>query len=103
MKTHMKTHNILAELSVIVFKEGEKYVAYTPALDLSSSGSTCEQAQKRLVEAINIFIEETLKMGTLDNVLIDCGWQKVSKPQKHWIPPHIIAHVEQQVKIPVAI
>ncbi|MDI6641967.1 MAG: hypothetical protein QME68_06635, partial [Elusimicrobiota bacterium] len=66
----MKPYKLIkAELPVVIFKERKKFVAYTPALDLSTCGNTFEQARKRFVEAVEIFLEETLKMGTLDSVL----------------------------------
>jgi predicted RNase H-like HicB family nuclease len=99
----MKFHRIIkAELPVIIFKEGKKFVAYSPALDLSTCASTFEQARKRFAEAVDIFFQEILEMGTLEDVLKECGWQKISKPREQWIPPHIIAQVQQEIKIPVA-
>lgn len=90
-----------AKLPVVFFREGKKFIAYSPAIDLSSCGNTFAQAQKRFSEAANLFFEETVRMNTLDDVLRDCGWRKVSYPQKHWIPPVFIGQTEQEVKIPV--
>ena len=92
---------IKAKLGVIFFREGKKFIAYSPAVDLSSCGNTFTQAKKRFAEALNVFFEETIKMGTLEDVLRDCGWQKASYPQKHWVPPIIIGQAEQEVKIPI--
>lgn len=94
-------HKLKANLGVIFFKEGEKFIAYSPALDLSSCGDSFAQAKKRFSEVANIFLDETIKMGTLEDVFTDCGWKKVSRPQKHWVPPAIIGQTEQEVKIPV--
>jgi predicted RNase H-like HicB family nuclease len=66
----MKDHrNITAELPVLFLKEGAQYVAYTPALDLSTCGDTFEQARRRFAEAVAAFIEQAVEMGTLDDVL----------------------------------
>jgi len=98
----MSSHKLVkAELPVVIFKEGKKFVAYTPALDISTCGNTFEQARKRFVEAVEIFFHEILEMGTLEEVLRECGWQKILKPRKQWVPPHIIAQVQQEVKIPI--
>lgn len=97
----MKLKKIITEVPVTIFKEGNKYIAYTPALDISTFGNTFEQARSRFIELVQSFLEETLEMGTLDEVLQECGWQKVEKPQKHWIPPHIIAQVQEEIKVPV--
>jgi len=94
-------HKIKANLGVIFFREGKKFIAYSPAVDLSSCGNTLTQAKKRFAEALNIFFKETIKMGTLEDVLRDCGWQRVSHPQKHWVPPIIIGQAEQEIMLPV--
>ena len=47
------------------------------------------------------YFEETIKMGTIEDVLKDCGWRKSSRPQKRWIPPAIIGQSEQEVTVSV--
>ena len=80
----MKKVNFQASLPVTILREGDQFVAYTPALDFSTSGDTFEQAKKRFVEGVQIFLEECFSMGTLDGVLLDLGWKK----EKHqWNPP----------------
>lgn len=51
-------------MPVSVFKEGEHFVAYTPALDLSTSGKSYEQVMARFNEAVAIFFEELTKKAT---------------------------------------
>jgi predicted RNase H-like HicB family nuclease len=98
----MRIHKVVnAELPVIFFMEGKKYIAYSPALDLSTCGDTFEQVRERFNEAVDIFFEELLKMGTLEDVLQEYGWERVLKPHKQWIPPHVIGQVQEQVKVPV--
>lgn len=48
-----------------VWKEGKMYVAYSPELDVSSCGPTLEKAKANLKEAVELFLEEAEKMGTL--------------------------------------
>ena len=64
------------QLPVFFFKEGKKVVAYTPALDLSTFGRTLAEAQKRFSEVVGIFFKEIAKMGTTEEVLKECGWEK---------------------------
>lgn len=90
-----------AKLSVVFFKENGKFVAYCPALDLSSCGNTFKQAKDRIAEALDVFLQETIKMETLDEVLQDCGWRKVTHPRKHWEPPIYVGQVQQEVKLPI--
>ncbi len=90
--------NLEVKLPVSIFKEGKQYVAYTPALDLSTSDKTYEGAKKRFSEVVNIFFEYTIKKGTLNEVLEDLGWQKV---KKQWIPPMVVSQGMEKIKIPV--
>jgi len=45
------------------------YTAYCPELDLATCGHTIEEARRNLYEVIEIFLEETTKMGTLEELL----------------------------------
>jgi predicted RNase H-like HicB family nuclease len=72
----MKKITFQATLPVIFMREDKQFVAYTPALDLSTSGHTFELARRRFSEAVRIFIEECVSMGTLGSVLKGLGWKK---------------------------
>jgi predicted RNase H-like HicB family nuclease len=93
----MKKLLFQAELAVTFLREGDGFVAYSPALDLSTCGNTFEQAKKRFVEALEIFIEECQKMGTLGSVLEDLGWKK---SKNTWKPPLVVAQDSIPFKIP---
>ena len=93
----MKKVALQFSLPVAVLREGDQFVAYTPALDLSTSGDTYAEAKKRFEEAVGIFFEETMRMGTLDEVLSDLGWKKT---QDEWTPPVIVSQEQQTVRIP---
>ncbi len=66
-----------------IFKEGDVYVALSPELNVSSFGDGIEDAKMSLREAIEIFIEECEKMGTLEDVLEESGF---SKSNDSWEP-----------------
>lgn len=91
--------NIAAKIPVLFFKEGNKVIAFSPALDLSSCGDTEDKARSRFAEAAAIFLSEIADMGTLKDVLEECGWQKVPKQQK-WAPPVFTAR-EERIRIPI--
>jgi predicted RNase H-like HicB family nuclease len=59
-----------------IFKEGRKFVAHTPELDVSSCGGTKQKALKNLKEAVRLFLEEAEKMGTLEQILEEAGYLK---------------------------
>jgi predicted RNase H-like HicB family nuclease len=59
-----------------IWKEGNMYVSYCPELDVASCGEDVEQAKKNLMETIIINIEETKKLGTLEQFLEDSGLEE---------------------------
>ncbi len=85
-------------LPVSVLKEEGRYVAYTPALDLSTSGESEMQVKQRFGEAVRLFFEELVKMGTLDEVLSELGWKKL---ERNWQPPEIVSQGSEPVSVAV--
>jgi predicted RNase H-like HicB family nuclease len=54
-------------LPVTIFKEGKAFVAYTPALDLSTAGKTEVQARRMFEEAVEAFLEELIAMQIISD------------------------------------
>jgi predicted RNase H-like HicB family nuclease len=61
-----------------IFKEGDVYVALSPELNVSSFGETIEDAKRSIKEAIEAFVEECERMGTLEDVLEESGFLKIN-------------------------
>lgn len=59
---------------VEIFSEGDTFVALSPELNVSSFGDTIEEARMSLREALEAFIEECERMGTLKEVLEESGF-----------------------------
>ena len=57
-----------------IFKEGDTYVAYVPALDISSCGNTDEEARRNIRDAVRGFLAASADMGTLDEILREAGY-----------------------------
>ena len=57
-----------------IFKEGETFVAYVPALDVSSCGSTDEEARRNIRDAVRGFLAASEDLGTLDEILQEAGY-----------------------------
>ena len=76
-------------LPVSILKEGKTFVAYTPALDLSTVGDTFEEAKQRFEEAVQIFFEEITSRGTVNEALLELGWQKQNND---YVPPVVVSH-----------
>ena len=85
-------------LPVSIFKEEDKFIAYTPALDLSTSADTFEKVKKRFTEIVNIFFEELKEKGTLENALGELGWEKVNQ---NWFPPVLVAQESEKVQVAI--
>ena len=77
------------EFDGIIFKEGKTYVSYCPELDVSSCGNTIDEARENLKIAVNLFLEEAEKMGTLEDILIESGYELIES--NHWEAPRIVA------------
>lgn len=66
-----------------IFKEGDSYVAVSPELNVSSFGDPIAEAKQSLTEAVEAFVEECERMGTLDGVLEEAGFAK--DKQGRWV------------------
>ena len=81
---------------ISVFKEGKTYVAYSPVLDLSTCGKTYAEVQERFAEAVELFFEELVRLGTLGEVLSDLGWKKT---RQEWQSPAFVSHKVERMKV----
>lgn len=68
--------------SVPVWKEGANYVAYSPELNISSCGKSASQAKKQLREAPSLFIEEAARVGTLEEIVAESGFERRGKTSR---------------------
>ena len=53
----MSDMKITRQLTAVIEREGDVYVALCPELDIASQGDTVESAKKNLVEALELFFE----------------------------------------------
>jgi predicted RNase H-like HicB family nuclease len=77
------------EIAVVISKEYDLYVAYSPALELSSYGDSEKEAMEAFDDALAIFIEETTKNSTLEKVLLRLGWILQQVPKVEYRPPQL--------------
>ncbi len=77
------------DFDILIFKEDHTFVSYCPELDLSSCGSTVEEAREHLKTAVRLFLEEAEKLGTLEDLLIEAGYKKDTSGK--WHPPRMVA------------
>jgi hypothetical protein len=89
--------NYQFNLPVSIIREGDSFIAYTPALDIFTVGDSFEEAQKRFNEAVEIFFEEITANDTVDEALTELGWQKHNN---ELIPPIVVSNMTQKFSIP---
>lgn len=98
MATHKKSGQIgEVAFTIQVFKEGHAFVAYASELDVSSAGSTLEEAKARLLEAVEGFLEEAQRMGTLSDVLAESGYERTPEG---WKAPDLLTQERARVALP---
>jgi len=77
-----KDKSVNVSLGMYLFKEGESYIVYCPALDLSAYGDSEEHAKKSFADIFAITIKYMLNKNTVKDDLIKHGWQIKSLKQK---------------------
>lgn len=85
-------------LPVTIFKEGGLFVAFTPALDLATSGASISEARRNFAEAVDIFFEETERKQTTKAALLSLGWEERGDGIT---PPIEVAHSSASFSVPV--
>jgi predicted RNase H-like HicB family nuclease len=76
------------EYTVQIWKEGNQFVAHAMPLDVMSSGKTPEEAGRALDEAVHLFLVTAEDMGTLQEVLLECGYEL---QEERWVSPAWVA------------
>jgi predicted RNase H-like HicB family nuclease len=85
------------EFTSLIFKEGETFVSYCPELSVASCGDSVEEARRRLPEAVRLFLEESQRMGTLEEILHEEGFVRHDGTGLSWSPPPLIATEHMQL------
>ncbi len=77
------------EIEAEYCREGSQYVARANPLNVLTCGGTREEAEHALEEAVELFLETAQEMGTLEDVLAECGysavgdtWLVAAKPER---------------------
>jgi hypothetical protein len=83
-------------LPVTFISEGDQIVAYTPALDIATSGKDENEAKERFGELVRMFFADLIENNTVDAVLSELGWQKV---EQQWQPP-LVSQQSVNVQVP---
>ena len=74
---YIKKHNdkfIEVQLGVLVFQEEDSYLAFCPALNLSTYGESINDVKGAFDDLMTAYIEDGTRMGTLEKDLLSHGW-----------------------------
>ncbi len=96
--TRVKAGVPAISFTVQVWKEDEKYVAYAPELDVSSFGDSATHAKARLREAVTLFLEGASRLGTLEEILSEAGFEKRGAT---YHPRRVLAHEKVRLAVPL--
>jgi predicted RNase H-like HicB family nuclease len=89
---HKEDNFIKVGIEVLLGKQGDYYVTYCSALELSSYGKTEKEAKKNFEIELEIFLEETEKKGTLEKLLLKLGWCLKQGSIPSYVPPKTQKH-----------
>jgi predicted RNase H-like HicB family nuclease len=85
--------------TVQVWKENGKYIAYSPELDVSSFGDSVSHAKTRLREAVTLFLEGALRLGTLEEILSEAGFERHKNTYR---PRRVLMREKLRLALPAA-
>jgi hypothetical protein len=91
---------IQVNLKILILRKGEYFVAFSPSLQLSSYAKEPEDAKATFRGALKIFLEETIRLGTLERLLLKFGWTLKQTPKIRYTQPPIsleLLHSAQSV------
>ena len=64
------------DVTIEVWQKGRWFVAKCPELDFISQGTTRDEAKRNLLDVIQIQVEEMDEIGTLNEYLAECGYDR---------------------------
>ena len=68
-----------AKLDVFIYENDGFKIAYAPALDLMGYGKTIDDAKASFEIVAEDFFETTIRLGTLNQYLLEHGWSKEAR------------------------
>ncbi len=74
-----KQDKLSVNLEILLFKDSDVYIAYSPALDISAFGDTEESAKDEFGKTMKAHLEYCLNKRTLFDDLRAHGWKVKSK------------------------
>lgn len=85
MTNRINLENGFMSLDILIFEENDVYIAYMPALNLTSHSKDQKAAVKGLNTAVTLFFDHWTKKGQLTEKLSKLGWER-EETTKHLKP-----------------
>ena len=85
-------------ITVNVWSEGDQYIAHAMPLDVVSSGPTPQAARQAVDEAVRCFLKAAADVGTLEEVLEECGYRR---HEGAWVGPDWVGVERHTVAVAV--
>ena len=85
------------DYTIHIWKEGSQFVGCAMPLDVTSAGRTPDEARRAVSEAVRLFLEESQRMGTLQDILREEGFVPRDGSNASWSPPPLIATEHMRV------
>ncbi len=86
------------DITVHVWCEGNQCIAHAMPLDVMSSAPTPEAARLAVDEAVRCFLKSAADIGTLEQVLQECGYRR---HEGVWVGPQWICVERHSVAVAV--
>jgi len=84
------------DIATRVWRLGSMYIARALPLDVSSAGATPDAARAALREAIALFVATARDLGTIEEVLEECGY---TQAHERWHAPAIEPGVRESLVV----
>lgn len=95
-----ETIKLEIHLRAFVRRETKKrWIAVCPHIDVVSQGQSANDAKRCLDEAVQLWFEDCIERGTLDEALRECGFRPATREEAETAPEHIVVTREEEPDI----
>ncbi len=86
------------DCTVQIWKEDKQYISLAMPLDVASCGDTPEEARAAVDEAVDLFLVTTKEIGTLEEVLQECGYRFING---EWKCPEYMPSEQHSIEVAI--
>ncbi|MBI4398348.1 MAG: type II toxin-antitoxin system HicB family antitoxin [Candidatus Omnitrophica bacterium] len=83
--------------TLLIFKEGDVFVSFCPELSVASCGDSVDEARRQGQEAVRLFLAESKRMGTLEEILQEDGFVVRDSAKNEWDSPPLISTEHSEI------